>query len=291
MNGNILTIQTMGQFEACWNNRRLELRSRHAQSLMAYLALTAGTQHRREKLAGMFWPDVDDTAARQNLRCVLWRINRALADTAQANFFNAGQFVVADGRLEVSWSKQAPFEVDAATLLRCRPEAATLNELMQAARAYAGEFLPGFYDEWVSEVREQIAVAFERVMTALARRLTAEQRWAELATWANFWILRSRECEEAYRALMQAQAATHEQGAISQTYARCQTALQETLGVEPSPATTELFEQLRGDTPAEADPLTEMRQLLHELRRRAATLDRAPSRAMPLIESLCALML
>jgi DNA-binding SARP family transcriptional activator len=198
---------------------------------------------------------------------------------------------LADGRLEVGWVKESPFVVDAAVLLGSRPDRATLNELMQAARAYSGEFLPGFYDEWVSEAREQIAVGFEQIMNTLITRLSAEQRWPEMATWANFWISRSRECEEAYRALMQAQAATNDRSAISQTYARCQTALQETLGVEPAPATTELFRQLRGDKLAEADTLTEMRQLLRELRRRAATLDRAPSRAMPLIESLCALML
>jgi DNA-binding SARP family transcriptional activator len=209
----------MGQFEARWNNQRLDLRSRHAQSLMAYLALTAGAQHRREKLAGMFWPDVDDAAARQNLRCVLWRINRTLAEAAETRILSAAQFIFADGRLEVGWLREAPFQVDVDVLLRCQPGRATVSELMQAARACAGEFLPGFYDEWVSEYREQIAASFHQVMDALTRRLMADQRWQEAATWANFWISRAREAEEAYRVLMQAQAATRDLGGAAQTYA------------------------------------------------------------------------
>lgn len=297
MNTQTLTIQTMGQFEARWNNQRLDLRSRHAQSLMAYLALTAGAQHRREKLAGMFWPDVDDAAARQNLRCVLWRINRTLAEAAETRIFSAAQFIFADGRLEVGWLREAPFQVDVDVLLRCQPGRATVSELMQAARACAGEFLPGFYDEWVSEYREQIAASFHQVMDALTRRLMADQRWQEAATWANFWISRAREAEEAYRVLMQAQAATRDLGGAAQTYARCKTALRETLGVEPSPATTELHHKMRaGGDPAPSDPMSEMRDLVRELRRRAAVLDKpadggSTRRIMPLIESLCAMML
>lgn len=287
-----LTIQTMGQFEARWNNRRLDLRSRHAQSLMAYLAITAGAQHRREKLAGMLWPDVSDTTARQNLRCVLWRINRTLAEVAEPPVFNASQFILADGRLEVGWIKTAPFCVDVDVLLHCQPSHAPLSELMQAARACAGEFLPGFYDEWVTEYREQIGTAYSNVMDTLTRRLLAEQRWQEAATWANMWIARSRETEEAYQVLMRAQAAQRDTGGVALTFARCKTALRETLGVEPSPETVKLHDTLRaGNKPAEGDPLSEVRDLLRELRHRAAALERAPSRALPLIESLCAMML
>jgi len=297
VNTHTLTIQTMGHFEARWNNRRLDLRSRHAQSLMAYLALTAGAQHRREKLAGMLWPDVGDAAARQNLRCVLWRINRTLAESAEAHIFNAAQFIFADGRLEVGWLRESPFRVDVDILLRCQPGRAPVSELIQAARAYSGEFLPGFYDEWVSEYREQIAVSFHAVMDALTRRLMTEQRWQETITWANFWIARSRETEEAYRVLMQAQAVLRDLGGVAQTYARCKIALCETLGVEPSPATTELHRKMcAGNEPTQPDPMSEMRDLLRELRRRAASLDKPADagparRIMPLIESLCAMML
>jgi DNA-binding SARP family transcriptional activator len=37
-------------------------------SLFVYLILTVGTRHRREKLAGMFWPDTTEEKAQTYLR-------------------------------------------------------------------------------------------------------------------------------------------------------------------------------------------------------------------------------
>ena len=54
-----------------------ELRSDKAFGLLAYLAVESDRAHRREKLAGMLWPDYVERSARANLR-------RALADLRQA---------------------------------------------------------------------------------------------------------------------------------------------------------------------------------------------------------------
>jgi hypothetical protein len=50
----MLEIRLLGQFNIVAEGQPLELPSRPAQSLLAYLALHAGTAQRREKLAGMF---------------------------------------------------------------------------------------------------------------------------------------------------------------------------------------------------------------------------------------------
>ena len=52
------------------------LPSDKARGLLAYLAVEAGQAHRREKLAGLLWPDYTESSARANLR-------RALADLRQ----------------------------------------------------------------------------------------------------------------------------------------------------------------------------------------------------------------
>ena len=48
-----LDIFFLGQFKLKANDIPVELPSRPAQSLLAYLALNAGVTHRREKLAGL----------------------------------------------------------------------------------------------------------------------------------------------------------------------------------------------------------------------------------------------
>ena len=80
----MLQIHLLGQFDIRADGKRVSIASRPAQSLFAFLILTAGTTHRREKLAGMFWPDTSDENARKNLRQELWRIRKALSGQQSA---------------------------------------------------------------------------------------------------------------------------------------------------------------------------------------------------------------
>ncbi|NIS79918.1 MAG: hypothetical protein GTO14_06875 [Anaerolineales bacterium] len=73
-----LKIFLLGQFKLQNNDLVLELPSRPAQSLLAYLVLNTGISHRREKLAGMLWPDSTESNARGYLRQALWRIRKTL---------------------------------------------------------------------------------------------------------------------------------------------------------------------------------------------------------------------
>ena len=52
----MLQIRLLGQFDVRLDGKRIVISSRAGQSLLAYLAMTAGTSHRREKLAGTLWP-------------------------------------------------------------------------------------------------------------------------------------------------------------------------------------------------------------------------------------------
>ena len=74
----MLQIRLLGQFDVRSAGKRIDIPSRAGQSLLAYLLLNAGTPQRRERLAGLLWPDTSDENARHNLRTELWRIRKAL---------------------------------------------------------------------------------------------------------------------------------------------------------------------------------------------------------------------
>src|ERR1041385_4979538 len=82
----MLEVRLLGTFDIKYKNKPITISSRPAQSLFAYLILSAGTAHRREKLAGMLWPDSLEETARDNLRHALWRVRKAL-ETASATGF------------------------------------------------------------------------------------------------------------------------------------------------------------------------------------------------------------
>jgi len=106
----MLHVRLLGQFELRRDGDIVLLPSRPAQSLLAYLALSAGTAHRREKLAGLLWPNSDDDNARHSSRHALWRFRKAiqgdrgaapcLLTDELAVFFNAGASPD-DGSLDV----------------------------------------------------------------------------------------------------------------------------------------------------------------------------------------------
>ena len=106
-------IRLLGQFDLRVEGKRVTIPSRAGQSLLAYLALTAGTPHRREKLAGVFWPDTTDENARKNLRQELWRIRKAIS--AQGSPDN--DYLIAD-EFTLKFNREAKYWLDAAQLER-----------------------------------------------------------------------------------------------------------------------------------------------------------------------------
>ena len=55
------------------------LRYDKARALLAYLAIEQGRPHRRETLAGLLWPELNEGRARRNLSQALLTLRQALA--------------------------------------------------------------------------------------------------------------------------------------------------------------------------------------------------------------------
>ena len=74
-------IDLLGSFHLTENGKPLEgFRSDKARALLAYLATTPDSAHRRDVLTTLLWPTFSNTAARANLRNVLSNLRRLLPD-------------------------------------------------------------------------------------------------------------------------------------------------------------------------------------------------------------------
>ena len=82
----MLEVRLLGQFKVEVAGTPVDIPSRPAQSLLAYLILNAGLALRREKLAGLLWPDSSESNARSNLRHALWHIRKALGSDPQTGY-------------------------------------------------------------------------------------------------------------------------------------------------------------------------------------------------------------
>lgn len=232
----MLSIKLLGRFEVHLQGEPVDIPYRPAQSLLAFLILNAGAEYRREHLAGMLWPDSDETTARANLRQILWRLRKAIGD---------GHLVTS--KVSVAFDASADHWLDVSLIKTEGYEGWPLSRLLEAISAYEGELLPGFYDDWIVQERVVLRSAFERKMNVLLARLLNEHRWADVVEWGEHWLSVDQAPETAYRSLMVAHRGLGDLKGVAAVYQRCVRTLRDEYEVEPSADTSDLFERLRSD--------------------------------------------
>ncbi len=230
----MLEARLFGRFDVRLDGAEVHVPSRPAQSLLAFLLLNPGMAHRRERLAGLLWPDSAEESARSNLRHALWRVRRSLEAAGSADCLLADD-------LSVGFDTRIPHWIDAAQLVGDRKSAETADSLRERVSVYGGELLPGFYDEWVILERERLKGIFERAIQKLVDQLMREEKWTDVAEWSEHWISSAHSPEPAFRALMSAAAAAGDVAGVAVAYRRCAAALRADLGVEPSAQTRSLY--------------------------------------------------
>jgi len=236
----MLEVRLLGQFLVDLDGASIQINSRPAQSLLAYLLINKGKAFRREKLAGLLWPDTSDTNARNNLRQALWRIRKSLeTDTPTSQPY----FLVDD--LTVGFNAESDYSLDVNKLEAKVDDSVPFQKLIEIVSLYDGELLPGFYDDWVVLERERLQSVFETQMDLLIHRLIETQDWPKVIEWSERWIASGSVPEPAYRSLMIAHAGRGDLSSVAAAYHRCESAMLNELGLEPSESTHSLFDDLK----------------------------------------------
>jgi WD40 repeat protein/DNA-binding SARP family transcriptional activator len=241
-----------------------DLRSDKALALLAYLAVEPDRAHRREKLAGMLWPNFTEASARGNLRRALADLRQALGDR------QATPSYLHTTRQTVQWNTTSHAWVDVnafASFLKSAelPEPSSREQLEKAVALYRGPFLEGFsladspeFEEWVVLTREQL---FRQAIEA-HHRLASEyeeggqyERALEHA-WRQLELDPWR--ENAHRQVMRLLALNGQRDDALAQYGTCRRLLEAELGAEPSTKTQRLYQQLLREewpppVPAEAE--------------------------------------
>ncbi|UCC53269.1 MAG: hypothetical protein JSV68_04735, partial [Anaerolineaceae bacterium] len=237
----MLKGQFLGQFLVTVDSYTVEISSRPAQALFAYLMLNAGVPQRRERLSDLFWPKSKVENARNNLRHALWRIRKALNEYPACS----KEIILADD-FTICFDANADYWLDTA-ILDNQTKEITTEKLLQSVSVYLGELLPGFYDKWVILERERLQAVFDRKMGLLMQYMVLEQRWQGVLEQGERWIALGQAPEKAYCALMVAHSALGNSSYVTRVYKRCYEDMQKELDVKPSPRTTLLYDRLLKD--------------------------------------------
>jgi DNA-binding SARP family transcriptional activator/tetratricopeptide (TPR) repeat protein len=217
------------------------LQAPRLQSLTAYLLLHRAAPQSRQQIAFRFWPETSDGQAQTNLRQLLHSLRQRLP--------NAGDYLRLDERT-VQWRGDSDYTLDVAdfetALLAAarRSGAAKIAALEEAASFYTGDLLPGNYDEWLLPLRERLAQRFVAGLEELVLLHEERRNYAAAITHAQRLLRYDPLHEATYRHLMRLCALTGDRAGALRVYHTCVAALERELGVPPSPATRELYEQL-----------------------------------------------
>ena len=234
-----LTLQLLGPTQILLNGTPIRLPYEHVLGLLVYLAVESNRSHRRTALAGLFWPDQAEHAARHSLSQALFSLRRALHDDP------ADPLIIAT-RDTVRFNLQSWVWCDIVVFRRLLDSSAE-----QAVALYNGEFLEGLsigggaeFEEWALVIREQLR---EQACTML-RQLTDQDRWADAdkaCGYARRWVELDPLSEEAHRRTMALLARAGQRAAALTQFERCRELLRAELGITPEPETVALYEELK----------------------------------------------
>lgn len=254
-----LSIFLLGTFRVMLDDQPLvAFATDKTRALLAYLAAEAGQPHRRETLTALLWPDRPEPAARNSLRQALYQLRRTLADhqSPRPRLSVTVKEVLFDPASDY-WLDVAEFEACLAAwrvhqsrgLAMCP---ACLERLESAIQLYRGDFLAGLslpgclaFGEWQLLTQEAFHRQALEALDRLACYHEERRNYAQVSHYARRETELEPWRESAHRRCMRALALDGQRSEALNQYEICRRNLAQEMGVEPSPATTLLYERIR----------------------------------------------
>lgn len=238
-----LRIQLLGEFDLTYNNVRVKaVHSPRLRTLLAYLILHRGVPQPRQHLAFLLWPDSAEEQARTNLRNLVHLLRQALPHS-DCCLHSESQTLL--------WEPHVPYSLDIVEF----ETALKAGALHDAVALYHGDLLPECYHDWVMPERERLRQLYINALDRLAQEAEELRDYHAALSHAHRLMREDPLCEAHCRQLLRLQMLAGDRAAALRSYHACATALRRELGVEPAPATQQIYAQvLHGVTAGAGSP-------------------------------------
>jgi serine/threonine-protein kinase len=217
-----------------------------ALALLVYLALSRPHGfHQRDRLVGLFWPEVDQEQARASLRKLLHRLRQSVGD----------DLVESRGTESIAVSS---------ALLRCDAlefeVAVTEDRLREALDLFQGDLLPSFFipgngqfEQWLEEERSYYRNRAVSTAWELVRRYLSDSQLTNASQLARVVARLAPTDERMLRRVMTMLAELGDRAGAMDCYARFTDRLWRELELRPSPETLRLMEAVQRGEPVLRD--------------------------------------
>ncbi len=237
----MLKVSLLGNFRLVQAGEgAVVLRSR-SQYLLTYLILHRHAPQSRHRIAGHLWPDSLDSQARTNLRKELHYLRQTYPTIEQ---------LIAITKQTLHWQPQIPCEVDLdifETSLAAAVDAdsaGAIHALEKAIETYQDDLWPDCDADWIYPEQERLRKCHSHALAQLTRQLQTSGEITKAIETGQQWLNAAPLEEGAYQTLMTLYGERGDRATALQLYHQCMTTLQTELGVNPSPTTAGIYQQL-----------------------------------------------
>jgi DNA-binding SARP family transcriptional activator len=179
----MLQIDLLGEVKITWHPTGVlvpRLHSRKSVVVLAYLAMASNRMHAREVLCEALWPGQPMQNQRAHLRYELTLLRNTLGPTV----------IHAQGHHWVGLSSEVQcdtvsFEALASQSLLEMDIEQRITSVKSALDLYRGEFLPGFFDDWVAEQRQRLDDTYNLLLHCFVTDLKATERLDAATLWES----------------------------------------------------------------------------------------------------------
>jgi DNA-binding SARP family transcriptional activator len=244
--------------------------SRAGRSLFAYMVMNRARPLQRDFVAGTFWPELPHSRARRRLSHTLWQI-QDVVNTGSVSHLD----VTSD---TLAFNTSIPYWLDVEEFNRIvtgvgngdgtHTEGLDAARLRASVELYRGDFLAGYFDEWVLVEQDHYR---QRYLTALRRLVDAtkaEGAYEEALSFARRLTHHDPLREEAHQEVMRLSFLLGRTNDAIEQFERCRSVLEEELGAKPSSPTVAIYEKILRQRRAGIGPLID-EQKTTPLERRA----------------------
>lgn len=236
---SVLALALLGRPQIKSDDAPVEIVSQKAQALLYYLALT-GQTYSRQSLAGLLWSDLDEAAARRNLRVELLKLRNHVDEFIET------------ARDTLAFDRTRDYAIDVTRFEAClRGHEPTFAELQEAVALYRGHFLEDFFlrdaplfEEWMTSERERLWQLARQARLRLVEHYIGRRLYTEGIACVTELLKQEPWLEEGHQQLMRLLARSGQRSAALAHYEVASKILYDEFGVPPSDETNALYDQI-----------------------------------------------
>ncbi len=245
------------------NGYVINLETRKAVALLAYLDLSSSSPLSRENLATLFWSEYDQQHANANLRRSIFSINRDLGP----DFITGNRESVMINPSCLLWQDVREFRLLRANVESHNHEqivcAECISNLEKATALYRGSFLEGLnlrdspeFDKWQYSQRENFLLEFASSLKKLTLAYASFGEWEKAVQKAGNWVNLDPLNENAQRTLIELYAQAGQRSSALHQFEEFSRILKEELDQIPDDEMLSFYQEIRAGKTGKMDELS-----------------------------------